>query len=60
VAVSKDCLAHLECPLVYPQKEGDHTIFIVEQVGVREGRPLLFSAARYRKLEPDAPEEEQF
>lgn len=61
MAVSKGCLAHLECRLVSAQQEGDHTIFIgaVEQMGVREGRPLLFYAGRYRKLEPDAPAEEQ-
>jgi flavin reductase (DIM6/NTAB) family NADH-FMN oxidoreductase RutF len=43
-------------PVSAPQ-DGDHTIFIgaVEQVDVREGRPLPFYAGRYRKPEPDTP-----
>jgi len=61
VAVSKGCLAPLECRLVSARQEGDHTIFVgaIEQMGVREGRLLLFYADRYRKLEPDAPAEDQ-
>ncbi|MBI4307924.1 MAG: flavin reductase family protein [Chloroflexi bacterium] len=47
------CLAHLECRVVSAHDEGDHTIFIgeVEHVDAREGRPLLFYAGRYGRLE---------
>lgn len=49
------CLAHLECRVVSSYEEGDHTIFVgeVEQVDAQEGRPLLFSAGKYRRLEPE-------
>ena len=50
----EDCLAYLECRVISTHEQGDHTVFIgaVEQVGVREGRPLLFYAGQYRRLEP--------
>ena len=45
-------LAYLECRLHSEQDAGDHTIFIaeVEDVVVREGEPLLFFRAKYRKV----------
>ena len=45
-------LAYLECRLHSAQPAGDHTIFIgeVEDVVVREGEPLLFFRANYRKI----------
>lgn len=48
-------LAYLECRLHTAQDAGDHTIFIaeVEEVVVREGRPLLFFRGKYRKIGED-------
>ena len=45
-------LAYLECRLHSAQVAGDHTIFIaeVEDVILREGNPLLFFRAKYRKV----------
>ncbi len=45
-------LAFLECRLHSSQIAGDHTIFIaeVEEVVVRDGDPLLFFRAKYRKV----------
>jgi flavin reductase (DIM6/NTAB) family NADH-FMN oxidoreductase RutF len=45
-------LAYLECRLHSAQDAGDHTIFIaeVEEVVVREGKPLLFFGSQYRKI----------
>jgi len=45
-------LAFLECRLNSAEVAGDHTIFIaeVEDVVVREGEPLLFFRAKYRKV----------
>jgi flavin reductase (DIM6/NTAB) family NADH-FMN oxidoreductase RutF len=45
-------LAYLECRLHSAQDAGDHTIFIaeVEDVVVREGEPLLYFRAEYRKI----------
>ncbi len=48
-------LAHLDCRLVSTFEAGDHTIFVgeVEQVEVREGRPLVFYRGKYRRLPQD-------
>ena len=48
-------LAYLECRLHSAEEAGDHTIFIaeVEEVVVREGEPLLFFRAKYRKVAED-------
>jgi flavin reductase (DIM6/NTAB) family NADH-FMN oxidoreductase RutF len=48
-------LAYLECRLHSAEEAGDHTIFIaeVEEVVVREGEPLLFFRAKYRKVGED-------
>jgi flavin reductase (DIM6/NTAB) family NADH-FMN oxidoreductase RutF len=45
-------LAYLECRLQTAQDAGDHTIFIaeVEDVKVREGKPLLYFRGQYRKI----------
>ncbi len=45
-------LAYLECRLVSTQEAGDHTIFIaeVEDVVVRDGKPLLFFRGDYRSI----------
>jgi flavin reductase (DIM6/NTAB) family NADH-FMN oxidoreductase RutF len=48
-------LAYLECRLHSAEEAGDHTIFIaeVEEVVVREGEPLLFFRAKYRRVGED-------
>ncbi len=48
-------LAQLDCRLVTPHVAGDHTLFVgeVEYLDVSPGRPLLYHAAGYRRLEPD-------
>jgi flavin reductase (DIM6/NTAB) family NADH-FMN oxidoreductase RutF len=45
-------LAYLECRLQSAQDAGDHTIFIaeVEDVVVREGRPLLYFQSAYHVI----------
>ena len=45
-------LAYLECRLQTAQDAGDHTIFIaeVEDVKVREGKPLLYFRGQYRMM----------
>jgi flavin reductase len=50
--VLQGSLAYLECRLDSAQVAGDHTIFIaeVEDVVVREGRPLLFFRGKYWKV----------
>jgi flavin reductase (DIM6/NTAB) family NADH-FMN oxidoreductase RutF len=46
-------LATLECQRVETVTAGDHDIFIAEVIAtcVRDGRPLLYFASRYRTLE---------
>lgn len=48
-------LAHLECRLVAFHPAGDHTLYVGEvlRIEVRPGRPLLYHASGYRKLEPE-------
>lgn len=48
-------LAYLECRLQTTHEAGDHTIFIaeVEDVVVREGRPLLYLQGEYRGVGPE-------
>ncbi len=47
-----EALAHFECRKINTVEAGDHTIFIgqVEEMGVREGRPLLYFASAYAAL----------
>ncbi len=49
-------LAYVECKLVSTHEAGDHTIFIaeVEDVVMREGKPLLFFRGSYRRIADDA------
>lgn len=50
--VLQGALAYLECKLHSAQDAGDHTIFIaeVEDVVVRDGRPLLYFESKYRGI----------
>ena len=50
--VLQGALAYLECRLHSAQVAGDHTIFIaeVEDVVVRDGKPLLFFRGKYRNV----------
>lgn len=50
--VLNGALAYLECRLQRAQDAGDHTIFIaeVEDVVVRNGKPLLFFQGGYRAI----------
>ena len=45
-------LTYLECRLQSAEDAGDHTIFIaeVEDVVVRQGRPLLFFRSKYHQI----------
>lgn len=49
-------LAYLECRLQSTQEAGDHTIFIaeVEDVVVREGKPLLYFRSGYHLIGPES------
>jgi flavin reductase (DIM6/NTAB) family NADH-FMN oxidoreductase RutF len=48
-------LAYLECRLQSAQDAGDHTIFIaeVEDILVREGKPLVYFQSAYRMIGPE-------
>ncbi|HSB60832.1 MAG TPA: flavin reductase family protein [Vicinamibacteria bacterium] len=48
-----DALAHLECRVRAAYPEGDHTIWVGEVLGlaVIPGRPLLYHASAYRRLD---------
>lgn len=50
--VLHEALAYLECRLQTAHDAGDHTIFIaeVEDVVVRDGRPLLFFRGKYKHI----------
>jgi flavin reductase (DIM6/NTAB) family NADH-FMN oxidoreductase RutF len=50
--VLQGALAYLECRLQTAQNAGDHTIFIaeVEDVIVRDGKPLLYFQSLYHQL----------
>lgn len=53
--VLRGALAYLECRLQSAQDAGDHTIFIaeVEDVVVREGKPLVYFQSSYRQIGPE-------
>jgi flavin reductase len=53
--VLQGALAYLECRLETTHEAGDHTIFIaeVEDVVIREGRPLVYFQSSYRTLGPE-------
>lgn len=48
-----DALAHLECRVRASHPEGDHTIWVGEvlELAVAPGRPLLYHASAYRRLD---------
>jgi len=50
--VLHEALTYLECKLHNVQDAGDHTIFIaeVEDVVVRDGKPLLYFRGKYRQI----------
>jgi flavin reductase (DIM6/NTAB) family NADH-FMN oxidoreductase RutF len=50
--VLRGALAYLECRLHSAEDAGDHTIFIaeVEDVVVRDGKPLLYFGSKYRAI----------
>ncbi|HZR65296.1 MAG TPA: flavin reductase family protein [Terriglobales bacterium] len=49
-------LAYLECRLQSTQEAGDHTIFIaeVEDIVIREGKPLLYFRSGYHVIGPES------
>ncbi|MGB8581680.1 MAG: flavin reductase family protein [Candidatus Sulfotelmatobacter sp.] len=56
--VLRGALTYLECRLQSAHDAGDHTIFIaeVEDVLVRQGRPLLFFRSKYHSIGEQVPE----
>ena len=56
VALVPGALAHLECRVVSAHDAGDHTIYVGEvlALSVHPGRPLLYHARGYRRVEPGA------
>jgi flavin reductase (DIM6/NTAB) family NADH-FMN oxidoreductase RutF len=52
VPVIDGALGALECRILETHEAGDHVIHIgqVEQMEIREGRPLLFFQGRYRQI----------
>ncbi len=50
--VLREALAYLECRLQDARDAGDHTIFIaeVEEVVVRQGKPLIFFGSEYHSV----------
>jgi flavin reductase (DIM6/NTAB) family NADH-FMN oxidoreductase RutF len=53
VALVPGALVHLECRVVSAHEAGDHTVYVGEvlALSVRPGRPLLYHARGYRRLE---------
>jgi flavin reductase (DIM6/NTAB) family NADH-FMN oxidoreductase RutF len=53
--VLQGALAYLECRLETTYEAGDHTIFIaeVEDVVVRDGRPLIYFQSAYHAIGPE-------
>jgi flavin reductase (DIM6/NTAB) family NADH-FMN oxidoreductase RutF len=45
----------MECQVVSAQEAGDHTVYVGEvlALSVRPGRPLLYHARGYRRLEDE-------
>ena len=52
-AIVEKCLAYMDCRVVSAHEAGDHTIFVaeVEEIGLDEGRPLVFFNGAYASLE---------
>ena len=60
LALVPGALAHLECRVVSTHDAGDHTIYVGEvlALAVRPGRPLVYHASDYRRVEAaSAPKE---
>src|SRR5262245_10151228 len=57
VALVPGALAHLECRVVSATPAGDHTIYVgqVTRLEVEPGRPLVFHASRYSRLDGEKP-----
>ncbi len=53
IPVIKDSLVNLECKLVNTLEAGDHTIFVgeIENTHIGEGKPLVYHAGDYRKID---------
>jgi 4-hydroxyphenylacetate 3-hydroxylase, reductase component len=53
IALVPGALAHIVCRVVTATQAGDHTIYVgeVARLDVSPGRPLLFHASEYRRLE---------
>lgn len=53
IPLLKPCLAQIACRKTATHEAGDHTIFIgeVTQTFLEEGKPLLFYAGKYGRLE---------
>lgn len=51
-SVIKDALANIVCSVYGKQVAGDHTLFLgeVEEITLREGKPLTFFAGKYGQL----------
>ena len=47
------CLAKMDCHVVDEHVCGDHSIFIgeVDEIEIAEGRPLMFSEGKFRRLD---------
>lgn len=58
VPLIEGALAHLTADIVDAHPAGDHTLFIgqVDYMAYREGRPLVFYAGRYHRLEGEPAE----
>lgn len=56
VALVPGALAHMECHVVSATQAGDHTIYVgeVQRLDVAPGRPLLFHASGYGRLDGGA------
>lgn len=52
VPLLEPALAQLDCAMVAAHEAGDHTIFVgeVEEAAIAAAAPLLFYAAKYRRL----------
>jgi flavin reductase (DIM6/NTAB) family NADH-FMN oxidoreductase RutF len=55
VVLVPGALAHLECRVVSAHEAGDHTIYVgeVAALSVSPGRPLLYHASGYRRVDAD-------
>jgi flavin reductase (DIM6/NTAB) family NADH-FMN oxidoreductase RutF len=56
VALVPQALTHIECQLSAAHPAGDHTLYVGEviRLAARPGRPLLYHAKGYRRLEREA------